>query len=158
MEFMVFREMPVNQCYTWVPYNSGDPLDERMVATESSWCIVARLHVNGNDVVCYYVSTIGGCWGALGVTRYNTKQGYRCERLRVMEGCTIFWVPYTAGKPLPSQAVIGGFLANGNVAYVVKFDAMDIISGYYIEGAPHAISAYRGSARTSLTMMMMVVL
>ena len=55
MEFVVFRETPTNKCYEWVSYSRGDPLDERMIATDSPWCIVARLQVNGNDVVSYMI-------------------------------------------------------------------------------------------------------
>ena len=162
MEFVVLRETPVIQCYEWVPYSRGDPLDERMIATDSPVHIVSRLHVNGNDVVGYLSTNSWYCYGTLGNTEYTTYQGYSCERLRVVEGCTIFWVPYTAGRPLPSQAVIGGVMANGDVVYVVKFDCIfngkvKSISGYYIEGAPHATSGYAGT-RHLAAMMMMVVL
>ena len=162
MEFVVFRETPVNQCYEWVPYNAGDPLDERMIATDSPWFIVSRLKVNSNDVICYFTTKSNACWGTLGGPEYSTHQGYRCERLRIVEGCTIFWVSYTAGEQLPSQTVIGGAMANGDVVYVVKFDRIHrnkvfSISGYYIEGATHAISNYYG-VRHSVIMMVMVML
>ena len=160
MEFVVFRETPTNKCYEWVSYSRGDPLDERMIATDSPWCIVARLQVNGNDVVSYMIPKKRKCIGTFEGTEYNSVL-YQCERLRVMEGCTIFFVPYTAGSPLPSRVVIGGVIANGDVAYVVKFDIIHngnkSISGYYIEGASHATSGYAGT-RHSRTMMMMVVL
>ena len=162
MEFVVFRETPVSQWYEWVMYSPGDPLGERMIATDSPWCVVSRLQVNGNDVVSYFVTDSDHCWGTFGETEYSTQQGYRCERLRVVEGCTIFCVPYTAGNPLPPRAVIGGVMANGDVPYVVKFDCIhngkvESISGYYIEGATHAISGYY-STRYSTNMTMMVVL
>ena len=163
MEFVVFSETPVNQCYEWVPYSPGGPLDKRMIASHSPWYVVARLQVSGNDVVSYYIMNQGHCYGTLRGTSYSTKQGgYRCELLRVVESCTIFWIPYTAGNPLPSRAVIGGVMTNGDVPYVVKFDIvhngnMVILSAYYIEGAAHAITDYAGT-RYSETMMMMVVL
>ena len=59
MEFVVFRNTPVSRCYEWVPYSPGDPLDERMVATDNPWFIVARLQVNNNDGVDH-------CFGGLG--------------------------------------------------------------------------------------------
>ena len=162
-EFVILREMPANQCYEWVPYSPGDPLDERMIATDSPWCIVARLQVSGNDVISYFVRGMDHCYGALEDTEYSTEHGYQCERLRVVEGCTIFWVPYTAGGPLPSQAVIGGSMANGEVPYVVKYDvihngAVDNIIGNYIEGGTHIIGTYGGEPQMSVTMMVMVVL
>ena len=123
---------------------------------------MARLQVNGNDVVSYFVISADACYGTLVHTEYNSHQGHQCERLRVVEGCTIFWVPYTAGRPLQPNAAIGGFLANDVVPYVVKFDiihkgAMKSISGHYIKGDPHAISGFAGT-RHSTTMVMMVVL
>ena len=162
MECVVFRKTPINQCYEWVPYNPGDPLDERMIATDSPSYIVARLHVSGNNVV-YFSTITDACWGKLEGTQYSTQQGYLCERLRVVEDCTIFWVPYTAGASLPSPAVIGGVMANGDVANVVKFDCIyrgtvKSLFGYYTEGATHAISSYGGTTRLSATMMMMIVL
>ena len=157
----MFRETPVHQCYECVTYNSGDPLDERMITTDHPMCIVSRLVVDGSDVVGYFFTDKGHCYGTVGDREYNTEGGYLCERLRVIEGCTIFWVPYIAGDRLPSNAVIGGAMANANVSYVVKFDVIPngemSISAYYIEGAPYAISGYYGT-RHSATMMMMVVL
>ena len=63
---------------------------------------------------------------------------------------------------MPSRAVIGDVMANGDVPYVVKFDIIhsgDVksISGYHIEGAAHATSGF-GGTRHSKIMMMMVVL
>ena len=163
MEFVVFRTTPVNRCYEWVPYSRGEPLDERMIATDNPRFIVARLQVNNNDVVSHFTVGVDHCFGGLGDTEYSTVLGYQCERLRVDEGCTIFWVPYTAGGHLPSQAVIGGSMANGDVPYVVKYDAIyngvvDSTSGYYIEGATHVIGSHGGEPQMSVTMMVMVVL
>ena len=162
MEFMVFRDTAAKQCYDWVPYSSGDPLDERMISTDTSSIIVARLEVDGNHLVCYFFYDYA-CYCSLGPTQYSNTQGYPCARLRVVDGCTIFWVPYTAGEPIPSQAVIGGSMANGDVAYVIKFVHFHTdgqvwsIAGYYVDGAPHATSTLHG-VRYSTNVMMMVVL
>ena len=163
MAFMVVRETPVNQCYEWVLYSPGDPVDERMIQTDTYWHIMSRLKVYGNDVVCFFTSVSNTCWATLAGVEYSTRQGHQCERLRVVEGCTITWVSYTAGEPLPPNAVIGGVLANGDVPYVVKFDCCIVrtilvnIAGYYVEGATHAISGYTGT-RYATSMMMMVVI
>ena len=156
MEFVVLRVTPVHKCYEWVPYSIGDPLDERMIATDIPAYIVSRLLVGGNDAVCYMSTNNGKCYASLGGTEYSSDL-YLCQRLRVMESCTIFWVPFTAGGSIPSKAVIGGVMANGDVPYVVKFGNPKSISGYYTKGAPHAISV-SGVTRYSTTMMMMVVL
>ena len=164
MEFVVFRETPVNQCYEWVPYSPDDPLDERMITIDSSWCIVSRLQISGSNVVGYFHTRYSTCYSNLEGDDhdYSSKHGYLCDRLRIREGCTIFWVPYKAGEPLPLQAVIGSVMANGDVAYVVKFECVCngevvSISGYHTEGATHAIGGYYGT-RYSTAMMMMIVL
>ena len=46
IEFVVFRKTPVNRCYGWVPNSPGDPLDERMIATDNPRCIMARMQVD----------------------------------------------------------------------------------------------------------------
>ena len=66
MEYVVFRETPVHQCYEWVTYNSGDPLDERMITTDHPMCIVSRLAVDGSDVVGYFFTDKGHCYGTVG--------------------------------------------------------------------------------------------
>ena len=162
MEFVVFRETFAKQCYEWVPYSPGDTLDERMISTDTSVIIVARLEVDGNHLVCYFFYD-SACYCSLGPTQYSNTQGYPCDRLRVVEGCTVFWVPYTAGEPIPTQAVIGGSMANGDVAYVIKFGHLHTdgqvwdIAGYYVEGTPQAISPFHG-VHYSTNVMMMVVL
>ena len=163
MEFAVFRETSAKQCYKWVPYSSGDVLDERMISTDTSSYIVARLKVNGNDLVCKFEDGVGCSGGVLGSTTYKSNQGYQCERLRVVEGCTIFWVSYTAGEPIPAQAVIGGSMANGDGVYVVKFDyahangqVWSIVS-YYIEGPLYATSPFLTVGHATNVMMMVVL-
>ena len=87
---------------------------------------MARLQVNNTGVVSHFTVGVDHCFGGLGKTEHSTVHGYQCERQRVDEGFTFFWVPYTAGWPLPCQAVIGGFMANGDVPYVVRYDASKI--------------------------------
>ena len=86
--------------------------------------------------------------------------GYSCQRLRIMEDCTVFWVPYTARDPIPSRAVMAGHTANGSVVYVTKFYGIKShsLAGHYVDGAERT-SGVRGRAvESSTTMMMLVVL
>ena len=134
-----------------------------MIATDNPRCIVARLQVNNNDVITHFTVGADHCFVGLGETECSTVHGYQCERLRVDEGCTIFWAPYTAGRPLPFQVVIRGSMANGDVPYVVKYDAIHngvvvSTSGYYIEGATHVIGSHGGEPQMSVTMMVMDML
>ena len=91
MEYVVFRETPINQCYGWVPYSRGDPLDARSITTGSPIFVVARLQVNGNDVVSYMIllkgestsatrTDVNVCvsWRAVPSSGYRTQLGDLC--------------------------------------------------------------------------------
>ena len=92
MEFVVFTQKPYKQCYTWVTYNVGDALDERMVSQVGR--IICRIVRSGNDVVFHWHSWYKLCFAYLS-SPFNSDQGYTCQRLRIMEGCTVYWFPYT---------------------------------------------------------------
>ena len=50
-------------------------------------------------------------------------------------------------------------MATGDVVYVTKFDYNGkSLAGHYVEGGDRVIGTYESSARTSTTMMLMVVL
>ena len=133
-----------------------------IIATDTWFFVVARLQANGNDLVCYLHTIFERCVGNLGTTLYKSNEGYPCPLLRIVESCSIFWVPYAAGEPIPAQVVIGGSMANGDVTYVVKFNIHfngkpKSLAGYYVKGATHATSSFV-TAQYSTDMMMMVVL
>ena len=51
MEFSVFTQRPYEQCYEWIPYNTGDSVDERMIYVDTSFHIIARRQMTGNDTL-----------------------------------------------------------------------------------------------------------
>ena len=160
MEFVVFTQKPYTQCYTWVTYNVGDALDERIVSQVGR--IICRMVRSGNDVVCYWHPRYKKCYAYLS-SSFNSAQGYTCQRLRIMEGCTVYWFPYTAHDPIPPRAVTAGQMANGDTVYVTKFDYVynnhsKHFTGHYVEEAADTVAEYAGGVLRSTTMMMMVVL
>ena len=164
MEYFIFTEKPSHQCFQWVPYASGDALDDRMIASQIGALMVSRIMYNGNNIIGYQYIPHQQCFTYTTVDDQivSSSSSAPCERLRIADDCTAFWVPYRAGDPLPARAVTGGLMASGEVGYAVKFDILHnsetvTISGYYTEGASHAISAYYGF-RDSNTMMMLVIL
>ena len=159
MEFAVFTEKPKDQCYEWVPVSPGDAIDPRMISTGVQHLLICRMQRNGQDRVCHFYTANGRCYGSWGTSEFDNDQGYPCQRLRIMEDCTIFWVPYIARDPIHPRSVTAGYMANGDVVYVTKFDHNgNGLAGHYVEGGDHVIGCYHGSAWTSTTMMMMVVL
>ena len=57
--------------------------------------IICRIVRSGNDVVFHWHSWYKLCFAYLS-SPFNSDQGYTCQRLRIMEGCTVYWFPYTA--------------------------------------------------------------
>ena len=164
MEYLVFTKTPAHQCSQWLPYTSPDAVDARMITSQTGVLMVSRIKYNGNYIIGYEYIPYGKCFTYTTVDEKIVSSGSSvpCERLRIADGCTAFWISYTAGDPVPARAVTGGRMFSGEVAYVIKFDILHggatvIISGYYTEGAPEAVSAYLG-IRTSNTMMMLVIL
>ena len=164
MEYFVFTAKPSHQCFQWLPYTPGDALDDRMIEIQIGALMVSRIKYNGNYIIGYQYIPQQQCFTYTTVDNQivSSSSSAPCERLRIADDCTAFWVSYMAGDALPAREVTGGRMASGEVGYVVKFDILYnsetvTISGYYTEGASHAISAYYGF-RNSNTMMMLVIL
>ena len=160
MEYAVFTEKTVDQCYEWVPFSPGDATDQRMIFTEVTIFVIARMQIDGNDILGRFPVNGGICYAHRGTTEVKSSGGeYPCQRLRIMEGCTIFWVPYTARDLIPLRAVVVGHMSDGNTVYVTKFKYNSIsLPGHYEEGAAHTVTTFSYGFRTSATMEMMVVL
>ena len=162
MEFAVFTEKTMDQCYEWVPYSSGDAVDPRMISTDDAHHMICRMQRSGDDRMGYLYTTHSKCYASWGPSQFDNKQGYPCQRLRITEDCTVYWVPYTAGRPIHPRSVIGGHMANGDVVYVTKFDysypPVVSLAGHYVKGADHTISPAGGAVQSCTTMMMLIVL
>ena len=164
MAFAVFTEKTKDQCYEWVPYGSGDAVDPRMISADTEgYRIICRMQRDGDDIVGYFSrNNQHVCFGSWESSEFNNNQGYPCQRLRITEGCTVFWVPYTVGHPINPRSVTGGHMANGDVVYVTKFDynlpPVISLAGHYVEDADHTVATAGGVARTSSSMMMLIVL
>ena len=162
MEFAVFTENPIDQCYEWVSYSSGDPVDARMITTDEPERVICRMQKDGHDIVCNFHIRYSKCYGNLGSSEFINIHGYPCQRLRIKEDCSVFWVPYTAGDPINPRAAVAGHMANGDAAYVAKFSynkpSLVSLSGHYVKGADYAFGTHAGVFKTSVSMMMLVVL
>ena len=92
------------------------------------------------------------------MTSVNHGSGNIVEVLTTVSGCPLFWVPYTGGDPLPSGAVVGGYLTNGKATYVArKHYSTDVAGGYYNTESELVYFA-SGAARTSGTMEVLVLI
>ena len=130
-----------------------------MTSTDESHRIICRMIKAGDDVLCYFHTYYSTCYASLGSSEFTNTHGYKCQRLRIVNDCTVSWVPYIARDPIPPRAVTAGHMANGSRVYVTKFSLASgaSLSGHYVEGTTDAIGALGGTWRSN-TMMMMVVL
>ena len=162
MHFMVFTEMPIDQCYQWVRYRRGDTVDPRMIYTTDRMRVVCRMQRDGDDRVCFFTIRLNTCYASWGQDQFHNYHGYPCQRLRITEGCTVFWIPYVAGDPIHPRSVIAGHMANGDEVYVTKFNYNKppniSLAGHYVEGTDVTTAPSGGVARHSRIMMMLIVL
>ena len=163
MAYFIFSETPVQKCSQWIPYTSGEAIDDRMIASQINRVMVGRIKYKDNFIIGFEYIPHGKCHTYSTVDDQIVSSGLSapCERLRIADDCTAFWMPYTAGDRLPARAVTGGHMASGEVAYVVKFDIVyngevATISGYYTEGAQYAFSVYHGLVSSSTMMMLLI--
>ena len=156
MEFMFFTERAIDQCYQWIPYSYGDTIYPRIIPTNDPGRLICRMQKEGGDVVCCFHTTQFRCYGSDGGPQINNGHGYPSQRRRVVNDCTVIWVPDTAGDPIHHRAVTAGHM-NGDEVYVTKFDYNTrSLAGHYAEGKEHTMDTFV-ETWTSKTMMMMIV-
>ena len=154
--------MSYEECYEWVPYSSGDTADDRMIYTDDHRRMISRMQKYGNGFGCYFDTMLSNCYATTGHSLFRKNEGYRCQRLWIGEGCTIFWVPYIACDAIQPRAVIAGRMTNGDRVYVAKFyynqPPVQSFTGHCVEGAANTFAPYGWVTRHSSTIMMMAVL
>ena len=162
MNFVVFTEIPIDQCYQWVPNSPGDTVDPRMIYTTDRKRVICRMQRDGDDRVCFFSTIINTCYASWGQSQFRSDNGYPCQRLRITEGCTVFWIPYVVRDPIHPRSVIAGHMANGDEVYVTKFNynypLIISLAGHYVEGADFTTAPAGGVARHSCNMMTLIVL
>ena len=161
--FAVFSEKPLAQCFLWLPFNRHEPVDDRPVIFKHHYsdATVARLKKNNVTTLGYEVLGLRGCFAS---TPDSGKingiiEKWKCERLRIVNGCTAIWVPYNAGESLPARAVTGGAMPSGDVMYVAKLQSGGrVFCGYYTEEGQEAVATTTGSWAKSTRMELLVIL
>ena len=95
----------VSPCIQWVPVANVD--DDKDIVCSSSYR-VGRLVLQEGILVGKFMSRNVEVWKD-GST-YSTAS--KAEVLLLQSGCSTTWVSYTAGDPLPTGSVIGGFVGD----------------------------------------------
>ena len=163
--YAVLSEKPLNECFGWIKFIPPAPDIDRMVTSDRPDIRVARLTQNDITIVGYQLDN--NCYAGYFAIEVAARPGlveWACERLRIADDCTAFWVPYSAGDTLPTRAVTGGVMRNeGRVVYVAKFfyivyGIQVSVIGHYIEQAQEARSTDGANKITSATMELLVIL
>ena len=139
MAFNLFTGRQPRQCIEWIPKQDGQLPGDRSV-TEDNERYVARLQKDGNDFVCYFYTSVNNCFSLDDEGEIFSRQGgYPCQYLQIREGCTVLYVDYELDAPIPPNALIGGYTAEGLPVYI---GGVSRISGYYIPGSNRLVAGF----------------
>ena len=128
MEYAVFTGRKHSQCLKWVPVRRSD---DRVVKSHDGY-LSCRLKVHNGTFLGHYSEPIRRCWATDGEVEYDSRSN-PSEILTVSPECTVGWVNYTAGTPLPPSAVMAGQSYAGENLYVVMH-MLPIHDGHFITG------------------------
>ena len=142
MAFGLFTGRQPHQCLDWIPKQTGHQPGDRSV-TEDNVRFTARMQKDGNDFVGYFLKTNDDCLSLdLEERRLKASKGpYHCQILQIRDGCTVHYVDYDIGTPLPPTALIGGYTATGPPVYIGRRGSL---AGYYIPGSNRLVAGYIG--------------
>ena len=155
MAYLLFTERQPQQCIEWVPRGNGNPADDDRSVTEDNRRFVARMQTAGNDWVGHQNGAgRQACFAHDDKGHINTSYDLPCQYLRVRRGCTVYYVDYELGAPLPRTAVIAGYTVGGLPVYIGIADG-DARSGHYIPGSKALIMAF-GNATENLKLLLAV--
>ena len=140
MAFVLLRGKQPEHCLEWIPKQDGDPVRDRSV-TEDDQRFVARMQKDGNDFVCYLGLSQYNCLSSDGNGgKIQSRYGHPCQYLRIRDGCTVMYVDYELGTPLPHMAPIGGYTADGRSVYIGL--GKNNLPGYYIPGSKKLVAGF----------------
>ena len=131
MAFALFTEMQQERCIEWISLEDDHPTGDRSVSVDNER-FASRMQKDGSDFVGYLMVLYNdNCLSKDGEENFHSADGYPCQYMRVRDGCTVYFVGYEPGAPLPPNAVIGGYTVEGLPVYIGFHTA----PGYYIPGS-----------------------
>ena len=138
MTFTRFTAIRPEQCIEWIERGTGLLPGDRAM-TEDNMRFMARMQKDGDDFMCYMLTPHNHCYyrDIQGVRFDSNTGGYPCQLLRIRDGCTVLYMSYDLGTPLPPNALIGGYTAGGLPCYIVQPHA------FYVPGPNSLIGKHR---------------
>ena len=117
MAFVLSTRRQSAECIEWIPKENDHPKGDDRSVTEDNKRFTVRMQKNGNDILGYqlhetcYARDVDG-------ELYRSSQGFPCQYLRIRDDCTVYYMTYELGTPLPPNALIGGYTARGLPVYI----------------------------------------
>ena len=106
--------------------------------TEDNIRYAARMQKDGTDYICQLRIDLNICYSRDDEGFFKNTDGYPCQYLRIRDGCTVIFVEYELGTPVPPSALVGGYSAEGLPVYIGRgfmTDSSYSRYGYYIPGS-----------------------
>ena len=146
---MTFRKHENISCIQWV-WSDGTSYPSRTVEqVHPLYQALARKPIQGE----IYIGRSNPGLGKIFLARNGAAANYRDYYLLVVsESCSVAWVPYTAGMPLPRGTVEGGYLELFGATYCMRVwntQAATYLYGYYAHSSGLGYYAYYGSKTTT---------
>ena len=151
MIFVLFTRRQAEQCMQWIPVEDGEPTQDRSV-TKDNVRFVARMQKDGNDFISNLNIQRGYCISRHEESEFQSRDGYPCQYLRIQDGCTVYFISYELGTPLPHNALIGAYTAEGLPVYIGR---KGVKPGYYIPGSG-ALVINTGNAIANVKMLVLL--
>ena len=129
MAFVLFTGKQSEQCMEWISLQSSHLAGDRPVSQDNNR-FIARMQKNGHDYIGYVLININ-CYS---VDDNGQFTGFPCQYLRISDGCTVYFVSYVIGTPLPPNVLIGGYTALRLPVYIGIKEGSKF-PGYYIPGS-----------------------
>ena len=141
MKYTIFSGPDQGHCIEWVNYTVSMAHDERWALTkvggDNHNRVLARVLYNGTHYPGHMSPNKNKCYATNGNATFSSRDDHPCQLLRVREGCTTIFIDYTAGRNLPSNAVIGGNMPGDSKSYISVFQPTEhprrMVGGFYTE-------------------------
>ena len=138
MAFGLFSRRQPNHCIEWIPKPSSSRYFrwDRSVTVDND-NFVARMQKDGNYLVSVIPPLKNRCYGRdYDGNRYTSSGALPpCQYLYIRDGCTVYFVDYELGAPLPPNVVIGGYTSTGLPVYIGQHKDNGWRTGSYTAGS-----------------------
>ena len=159
MEYTMFNGRNHEQCLKWIPFAGSNPTSDRVVYSPGGY-LACRLQINNGKFIGHYSKSFLRCWATDGNVQHDSGSN-QAEILTISPECTMGWVNYTVGTPLPPSAMMAGHSYAGDNLYVALLqlpNSQSIVTGYFNVGSSRGYATENTNTHTYVVMDLMILL